>query len=263
MRNNSPGGKANADGSWIGGITRIRTIASWGLALLVLPGQSTQAQDLQDLVYRLVRQTDNLERRSYDQFSGRRNASRYDIEALFQARSLNASAELFLRMVRDRRSDSELRDAFTVLQDLMRSVGRFSFDRSHWSDIQRTSDDLARELNLGRRDRGGDRPPRNEEDGRASGRLRWSGTVDGESQLLVRRSDVESRTLSGLPVSGTAFNFTSALPRRAVDVRLAKKKGRGDVQIVQQPSRNNDFTAVVQIRDEKGGSDDYEFELTW
>ncbi|MGH9427619.1 MAG: hypothetical protein ACRD2L_15110, partial [Terriglobia bacterium] len=127
----------------------------------------------------------------------------------------------------------------------------------------RTSDDLAQELNLHRRDRDDDRPPRNDPDGRTSGRLRWRGTVDGESQLTVRRSDVESRTLSGLPASGINFNFTSPLPRRAVDVRLEKKKGRGNVELVQQPSRNNDFTVVVQIRDEKGGSDQYEFELIW
>ena len=242
---------------------RIKAITFWGLAFLAVSAQATQAQNLEDLVQRLVRQTDNLAQRSYDSFSGRRNASRNEIEALYQARSLNASAELFQRMVRDRRSDSELRDAFTVLQDHLRGSGRYSFDRRHWSDIQRTSDDVARELNLGRRDRDDDRPPGNDQDGRTSGRLRWRGTVDGESQLLVRRSDVESRALSGQPASGITFNFTSALPRRALDVRLEKKKGRGDVEIVQQPSRNNDFTVVVQIRDEKGGSSDYEFELIW
>ena len=87
--------------------------------------------------------------------------------------------------------------------------------------------------------------------------------MDGETQLLVRRSEVESRALSGLPASGITFNFTSPLPRRVVDVRLEKKHGRGDIEIVQQPSRNNDFTVVVEIRDKKGGSDDYEFELIW
>ena len=79
----------------------------------------------------------------------------------------------------------------------------------------------------------------------------------------MRRSDVEPRALSGLPARATTFSFTSPLPRRAVDVRLEKKHGRGEIEIVQQPSRNNDFTAVVQIRDNKGGSDDYEFELIW
>jgi hypothetical protein len=50
-------------------------------------GSSTQAQNLEDLVQRLVRQTDTLAQRSYDSFSSRRNPSRYDIEALYQSRS--------------------------------------------------------------------------------------------------------------------------------------------------------------------------------
>ena len=53
---------------------KIRTITSWGLALLALSAQVTQAQNLEDLVQRLVRQTDTLAQRSYDSFSGRRNA---------------------------------------------------------------------------------------------------------------------------------------------------------------------------------------------
>ncbi len=133
-----------------------------GLAILALSAQVIQAQNLEDLAQRLVRQTDTLAQRSYDSFGSRRNPSRYDIEALYQSRSLNASAELFQRMVRDRRSDSELRDAFAVLQDLFRNSGRYAFDRRYWSDIQRTSDDLARELNVRQRDPDDDRPPRND-----------------------------------------------------------------------------------------------------
>ena len=75
-----------------------RPITLPGLVLLALFSQVTQAQNLEDLVQRLVRQTDTLAQRSYDSFGSRRNPSRYDIEALYQSRSLNASAELFQRM---------------------------------------------------------------------------------------------------------------------------------------------------------------------
>ena len=46
-------------------------------------------------------------------------------------------------------------------------------------------------------------------------------------------------------------------------VRDALKRGRGDIFIEQQPSRENDFTAIVRIKDPKGGASDYEFELQW
>ena len=206
---------------------KIRTITSWGLAVLALSAQVTQAQNLEDLVQRLVRQTDTLAQRSYDSFSSRRNPSRYDIEALYQSRSLNASAELFQRMVRDRRSDSELRDSFAVLQDLFRNSGRYAFDRRYWSDIQRTSDDLARELK----------------------------SASGIPMTVVRLGTIKTAALPDgcagaaksmekpsfwcvvprwnrepcpacLPVALT-FNFTSPLPRRAADVRLEKKQAEG------------------------------------
>ena len=51
------------------------------IALLALSARVTQAQNLEDLVQRLVRQTDTLAQRAYDSFSSRRNGSRYDIEA--------------------------------------------------------------------------------------------------------------------------------------------------------------------------------------
>jgi hypothetical protein len=48
-----------------------------------------------------------------------------------------------------------------------------------------------------------------------------------------------------------------------VNVRLVVKRGRGEVFIEQQPSRDNDFSVVVRIRDTRGGASDYEFELVW
>jgi hypothetical protein len=62
-----------------------RTITSWGLALLAISAQVTQAQNLADLAQRLVRQTDTLAQRSYDSFSSCRSPSRNDIEALYQS----------------------------------------------------------------------------------------------------------------------------------------------------------------------------------
>jgi len=48
-----------------------------------------------------------------------------------------------------------------------------------------------------------------------------------------------------------------------VTVRLTNKRGRGEIFIEQQPSRENDFTAIVRIKDSRGGASDYEFELQW
>jgi hypothetical protein len=51
--------------------------------------------------------------------------------------------------------------------------------------------------------------------------------------------------------------------RYPVALQLNKLRGRGRVELVEQPSPANNYTAVVLIRDPERGDDSYEFELTW
>lgn len=95
------------------------------------------------------------------------------------------------------------------------------------------------------------------------GRMSWKGRVDDDVRITIRggRADVET-------IGGTAYydgqpNFFNSLPPRRINVTLNMKKGRGQVYIEQQPSRDNDFAVVVRIKDPKGGASDYEFELSW
>ena len=53
------------------------------------------------------------------------------------------------------------------------------------------------------------------------------------------------------------------MPRRRVNVNVEKLRGRGTVEVVEQPSSRNNFTAIVRLRDNKGGTDDYEIEVYW
>jgi hypothetical protein len=46
-------------------------------------------------------------------------------------------------------------------------------------------------------------------------------------------------------------------------VSLDETNGRGDIRLLQQPGRENDYTAQVLIRDPQGGSADYSFTLSW
>jgi hypothetical protein len=46
-------------------------------------------------------------------------------------------------------------------------------------------------------------------------------------------------------------------------VKLNVKRARGQVFIEEQPSRENNFAAVIRIKDSRGGASDYEFELSW
>jgi hypothetical protein len=46
-------------------------------------------------------------------------------------------------------------------------------------------------------------------------------------------------------------------------VSVEKLAGRGTVRVIQQPARTNDFTAIVEIYDDNGGSQEYRIEVTW
>jgi hypothetical protein len=206
---------------------------------------ATDAADFAESIYR--NQANN--------FRGNRS----DVEAMMAAQQFSASAQLFNRMVNDRRRNQDLRDAFQVLQDSSRSLERYNMQRNNWFNIQRLMADVGRELNVNSNDNTNQYP----DSGRSGGRMTWKGRVDDDIRIRVRGGSTEIETIGGTPYNNATQSFTASLPPRRVNVTLQVKKGRGEVFIEQQPSRENDYTAIVRIRDPKSGASDYEFELAW
>lgn len=230
-------------------------------------GFSVQAQEierysstrLENLVNQLKRQTvDLVDRTSEDLRRGRSN-SRQDIEAAFLAHQLDASAGLFSDMVRNQSNAAELRDGASLLTDLARRAPNYGSNSYLWRNAQNAVNDINRELGS----YGGGGSGNNNGGGAITGRAYWRGMVDDVVHLIVRGRDIRVRSISGRPYPEGNFSFTSALPTRNVSVEVDKKRGRGDVQVVQQPSRSNDYTAVIEIRDRDGGAREYQIEVFW
>jgi hypothetical protein len=236
-----------------------------GLSLLLLSSISASAQSyrLNSLSEQLATQAQDLAEQSYRDYSNNSFSSRSDVEALYLAQQFSASANIFRRMVRDSRRESELRDAVSVLSELSRRADRGFARRSQWTSVQRTLEDILRELNVGGLPGGGGGGGRGDNGGRTTGRVRWRGTVDAEVNLVIRDNNVEVRTLGGSVYGEGTYNFTSPLPRRRVNVNATRIRGRGNVAVLQQPSRDNNFTAVVQILDPSGGAREYEIDVNW
>ena len=93
--------------------------------------------------------------------------------------------------------------------------------------------------------------------------FRWRGEVDGVDEIQIRGSSVRVNHLEAQPIQNQDYRFSAPLPRSDVRVKLVKKKGRGKVRLIEQPSSRNNYTATVEVDDSKGGSDRYEFELRW
>ena len=94
--------------------------------------------------------------------------------------------------------------------------------------------------------------------------MTWSGRVDAVTRITIRGRSARTRTISGQNTTGIRYNFRRRLPtNRAVRVTVQKRDGRGRVRVVQQPSRFNNFTAMVEIFYSAVGAYKYRIDGSW
>lgn len=97
-----------------------------------------------------------------------------------------------------------------------------------------------------------------------SGKVFWRGMVDHHVQLVIRGDRIEHKTLSGEAKPDGIYAFTAPMPEQAVTVGVLRKAGRSKkITVMQQPSSGNDFTTIVEIRDDGGGAREYQIEIFW
>ena len=83
----------------------------------------------------------------------------------------------------------------------------------------------------------------------------WTGRVDREVLIVVRGRDVSTRGFDARLPNRTRVN--SALPRTGANVVVQVNDGRGDVDVIEQPSARNGYQAVLRVRDPRAGADRY------
>ncbi|MGV3708222.1 MAG: hypothetical protein ACO1Q7_05225 [Gemmatimonas sp.] len=93
--------------------------------------------------------------------------------------------------------------------------------------------------------------------------LTWTGRVDKEVIIEIRGRDIATRG-SGLDASWSPrIVVNQPLPRVPGLVRAYREDGRGDVDVLENPSPRNNYTAVVRVRDSRSGADNYRVVLTY
>ncbi len=108
-------------------------------------------------------------------------------------------------------------------------------------------------------------PPPPVEEEYTSGSVIWRGRVNREILLDLRQGQFTERTVVGQSFNnGRILKSSGRQPLRTLDVRIRNiKKVKGYVEIAEQPSAANNFTAVIRIRNNEKDSADYEFEVSW
>lgn len=88
--------------------------------------------------------------------------------------------------------------------------------------------------------------------------------VDGQVDVAVRGDLVSIKTISGRDARDDGSECNVPMPNRefqGFNFEVIDK--RGDIRLAAEPSRRNDFSAVVAIRDSAGGEGRYHFRLSW
>jgi hypothetical protein len=222
--------------------------------------ENTLAFALRDTAGQLSNVARDLSDVAYDGFARRSRGNRADVEALYVVMQFRASADLFVRMIEDNRPTSELRDSLSVLRNELQRMEQYAFgrmERRRMYELVQTA-----EAELGGRP-GGRSPGGYYGEYGTSGRMQWSGRVDDEIVIMIQGSTASVRTVMGQPVENEDYKFQSQLPRQELRMNLRKLNGRGSVELVEEPTRRNGYSAVVRIRDKKSGTDEYTFELRW
>lgn len=98
---------------------------------------------------------------------------------------------------------------------------------------------------------------------RKDGRVYWRGSVDDKVHLVIKGLTLEVKTITGRTAAPGNHSFTARLPRVPVTVVAARVEGRGRIAVIQQPSAENDFTAIVEITDDRGGAGEYLLDMSW
>lgn len=99
--------------------------------------------------------------------------------------------------------------------------------------------------------------------GNMTGTAYWNGRVDDRANIIIRGNTIYAENVSGNQTTTSSQNMTGSLSRRTTNITVRKRDGRGSVSIIQQPNRLNNFTAIIQIHDPKGGASNYNIEASW
>src|SRR5215207_10124724 len=77
--------------------------------------------------------------------------------------------------------------------------------------------------------------------------LTWQGYVRAGATLYIHGDHVDIQGRETGSVESPKVKLIKPLPAMAQDVRVKVRRGRGKVEVVEQPVQDNEFTAAVQI----------------
>jgi hypothetical protein len=91
----------------------------------------------------------------------------------------------------------------------------------------------------------------------------WSGRVDSIARISIQGGGARVSLVGSQDNGAGDLHVRNELPHRDGNVTVQVASGRGDVDVEQQPRADNDYTAILRIRDHSGGMDRYQITALW
>jgi hypothetical protein len=85
----------------------------------------------------------------------------------------------------------------------------------------------------------------------------WNGRVDREVQITMRGNSLRTTPIGRTEPGRARSRAMSALPRQDGQVTVQVLNGRGNVDVIEQPSAQNGYTTTIRIQDPGSGADNY------
>jgi hypothetical protein len=93
--------------------------------------------------------------------------------------------------------------------------------------------------------------------------FQWAGRVDQEVQITINGRTLTTTSIGPSEPGARGSSVITALPRTDGEVSVAVVDGRGEVDVLQQPTSRNGYTAIVRVRDPQGGAGGYRLNAYW
>ncbi len=187
-----------------------------------------------------------------------------EIRNAFLARQFQTSTSLIERFIHSRYHMSEIRYAGMVLSDLSQEFPVAGQNAFEWKKAKDTIYELSRELRGLNSGVQIENAAFQENLGGIIGKAIWTGMVDKDVVLSIKGDRISSTAISGTRYPEGTYSFSSVLPKeKRIRVGVKIKRGRGKVHVMQQPNEENEYTTIVQVRDDEGGAKQYVLEVFW
>jgi hypothetical protein len=93
--------------------------------------------------------------------------------------------------------------------------------------------------------------------------FQWYGRVDQEVQITMSGRTLTTSNLGPAEPGARGSNVLTTIPRADGEVSVSVIDGRGEVDVLQQPTSRNGYTTIVRVRDPQGGSGSYRLNAFW